>query len=135
VTEGALIRNVDMAIHILSSLKTMGVRVSIDDFGTGYSSLSYLQRFPVDTLKIDRSFINDIANDHNDAAITKAIIGLGSNLGLTVIAEGVENETQLDFLRRHGCHGAQGYLFSPPLPAEETTRFLRNRPAMAAADD
>ncbi|HYH19428.1 MAG TPA: EAL domain-containing protein [Azospirillum sp.] len=135
VTEGALIRNVDMAIHILSSLKTMGVRVSIDDFGTGYSSLSYLQRFPVDTLKIDRSFISEIGTDDSDAAITKAIIGLGSNLGLTVIAEGVETEPQLDFLRRHGCHGAQGYLFSPPLPAEEITRFLRSRTAVAAADD
>jgi len=135
VTEGALIRNVDMAIHILSSLKTMGVRVSIDDFGTGYSSLSYLQRFPVDTLKIDRSFISEIVTDHGDAAITKAIIGLGSSLGLTVIAEGVETEPQLDFLRRHGCHGAQGYLFSPPMAAEDATRFLRTRPAMAAADD
>ncbi|HYD66260.1 putative bifunctional diguanylate cyclase/phosphodiesterase, partial [Azospirillum sp.] len=135
VTEGALIRNVDMAILILKSLKEMGVKVSIDDFGTGYSSLSYLQRFPVDTLKIDRSFVNDVPTDQNDAAIVKAIIGLGSSLGLTVIAEGVETEPQLDFLRRHGCHGAQGYLFSPPMSAEDATRFLRTRPAMAAADD
>ncbi|HEY0832485.1 MAG TPA: EAL domain-containing protein [Azospirillum sp.] len=135
VTEGALIRNVDMAIHILASLKAMGVRVSIDDFGTGYSSLAYLQRFPVDTLKIDRSFISEIVDDHDGAAITKAIIGLGGTLGLTVIAEGVETEPQLDFLRRHGCHGAQGYLFSPPLPADETTLFLRGLPALAAASD
>ncbi|HYH40323.1 MAG TPA: EAL domain-containing protein [Azospirillum sp.] len=124
VTEGALIRNVDMAILILKSLKEMGVKVSIDDFGTGYSSLSYLQRFPVDTLKIDRSFVNDVPNDQNDAAIVKAIIGLGSSLGLQVIAEGVETEQQLNFLRESGCHGGQGYLFSPPIPADDASRFL-----------
>ncbi len=127
VTEGALIRNLDMAILILKSLKEMGIKVSIDDFGTGYSSLSYLQRFPVDTLKIDRSFVADVPNDQNDAAIVKAIIGLGSSLGLTVLAEGVETEQQLDFLREAGCHGVQGYLFSSPLPAEEASRFLRRR--------
>ncbi|WP_158284000.1 EAL domain-containing protein [Azospirillum sp. TSO22-1] len=124
VTEGALIRNVDMAILILKSLKEMGVKVSIDDFGTGYSSLSYLQRFPVDTLKIDRSFVNDVPNDQNDAAIVKAIIGLGSSLGLQVIAEGVETEQQLNFLRESGCHGGQGYLFSPPIPPDDASRFL-----------
>ncbi|WP_431854542.1 bifunctional diguanylate cyclase/phosphodiesterase [Azospirillum sp.] len=127
VTEGALIRNVDMAILILKSLKEMGVKVSIDDFGTGYSSLSYLQRFPVDTLKIDRSFVNDVPNDQNDAAIVKAIIGLGSSLGLHVIAEGVETEQQLNFLREAGCHGGQGYLFSPPIPADDASRFLLRR--------
>ncbi|HYG89959.1 MAG TPA: EAL domain-containing protein [Azospirillum sp.] len=131
VTEGALIRNVDMAILILKSLKEMGVRVSIDDFGTGYSSLSYLQRFPVDTLKIDRSFVSDVPTDQNDAAIVKAIISLGSSLNLNVIAEGVETEQQFDFLRDAGCHSGQGYLFSPPIPAEDASRFLLRR--MAAA--
>ena len=132
VTEGALIRNVDMAILILRSLKEMGVKVSIDDFGTGYSSLSYLQRFPVDTLKIDRSFVNDVSTDQNDAAIVKAIISLGSSLGLNVIAEGVETEQQLNFLRDSGCHGGQGYLFSPPIPAEDASRFLLRRVARSA---
>ncbi|WP_448188708.1 bifunctional diguanylate cyclase/phosphodiesterase [Azospirillum sp. sgz301742] len=132
VTEGALIRNVDMAILILKSLKEMGVKISIDDFGTGYSSLSYLQRFPVDTLKIDRSFVNEVSNDQHDAAIVKAIIGLGSSLGLNIIAEGVETEQQLDFLRDAGCHSGQGYLFSPPIPAEDASRFMIRSVARSA---
>jgi diguanylate cyclase (GGDEF)-like protein len=124
ITESCLIQNTQMMIALLTELNRLGVRFSIDDFGTGYSSLSYLKRFPVDTLKIDRSFVCDIGTDPDDAAIVKAIIVLAQSLEMHVVAEGVETQTQLDFLRTYQCNEVQGYLISRPLPAEDFAALL-----------
>ena len=124
ITESVIMRNTRTTVAALTSLGEMGVRLSIDDFGTGYSSLSYLKRFPIDTLKIDRSFIRDVISDTDDAAITRAIIGLGNSLNIDVIAEGVETKEQLEFLRSHHCDDIQGFLISQPLPAIEFSKFL-----------
>jgi diguanylate cyclase (GGDEF)-like protein/PAS domain S-box-containing protein len=130
LTEGVLMDNVDNNIQILRNIKEMGFKISIDDFGTGYSSLSYLKCFPIDILKIDQSFVRDIATDPDDAAIVTAIIGMARSLGFKVIAEGVETEEQLKFLSDHGCDEIQGYFFSRPLPALEATEFIiKNRNA------
>ena len=117
ITESMLVENVDDVIDTLHTLNAMGLEVSIDDFGTGYSSLSYLKRYPIDTLKIDRSFVQDIATDPDDATIVTAIIAMAHSLQMNVIAEGVETEEQLAFLRQRGCDRCQGYYFSKPLPA------------------
>jgi diguanylate cyclase (GGDEF)-like protein/PAS domain S-box-containing protein len=124
VTESALIDDPEKASVTLSRLKDMGLAISIDDFGTGYSSLSYLKRFPIDCLKIDRTFVRDIATDPDDAAIVTAIITMAQSLKLDVVAEGVENQEQLDFLRARGCAAAQGFFFSRPLPAEAVRSML-----------
>jgi EAL domain-containing protein (putative c-di-GMP-specific phosphodiesterase class I) len=113
------------SVAVLQHLKKLGVRVAIDDFGTGYSSLNYLKRFPIDTLKIDRSFVSDIPNDQDDATITTAIIGLAHNLRLNVIAEGVETPEQVEFLRANRCDEAQGFLFSRPLTVMQMTACLQ----------
>jgi diguanylate cyclase len=126
ITESVVMQNASEAIVTLEKLSKMGVHVSIDDFGTGYSSLSYLKRFPIDKLKIDRSFIRDISSDMDDAAIVRATIGLAHNLRLKVIAEGVETEDQLHFLRSLGCDEYQGYYKSRPLPPSEFERSIRN---------
>jgi EAL domain-containing protein (putative c-di-GMP-specific phosphodiesterase class I) len=118
LTESLVMDNAEEFIAKLRALKSLGVQLSVDDFGTGYSSLSYLKQFPVDRLKIDKSFVRHVVTDQGDAAIAQAVIRLGQILGLAVTAEGVETDEQLDFLRRYGCHEAQGYLFSPPLPAQ-----------------
>jgi EAL domain-containing protein (putative c-di-GMP-specific phosphodiesterase class I) len=126
LTESLLMHNVAGTINTLNNLKDAGIKFSIDDFGTGYSSLSYLKRFPISSLKIDQSFVRDLASDQNDEAIVAAIIALGHSLGLNVIAEGVETVAQLAWLRKMGCDEIQGYLFSHPVPAAEMTRLLEN---------
>ncbi|QZZ22958.1 EAL domain-containing protein [Leptothermofonsia sichuanensis E412] len=126
LTETSVMENVETTIQTLKDLKEMGVRISIDDFGTGYSSLNYLKRFPIDTLKIDQSFVREVTTDPNDAAIAKAIIAMAQSLQLKVIAEGVETEEQFNFLRQSGCHAMQGYLFSPPIPATEFETLIRS---------
>ncbi len=125
LTESILMADTDLAVNTLTELKKMDVRTSMDDFGTGYSSLSYLKRFPLGALKIDRSFVRDIKTDVEDAAIVKAILAMSQSLGLKVIAEGVENEYQVKYLRKHGCQEAQGYFFSKPIPSQEFTNLLR----------
>jgi diguanylate cyclase (GGDEF)-like protein/PAS domain S-box-containing protein len=124
LTESLFMSDITPAVDLLHRIKALGVNLSIDDFGTGYSSLSYLSRFPIDVLKIDRSFVADITRDANDEAIVTSIIALAHNLKLAVIAEGVETGEQLDYLRRHGCDEMQGYYFSPPLPAHQFEQLL-----------
>jgi EAL domain-containing protein (putative c-di-GMP-specific phosphodiesterase class I) len=124
VTESVSIHGEEKAVTWLETLKEMGVRLSIDDFGTGYSSLSYLKRLPIDTIKIDQSFIRDITTDPDDAAIITAIIRMAHSLRLNVVAEGVETADQLAFLRRQNCNQVQGYYFSKPVPAEEFEQLL-----------
>jgi diguanylate cyclase (GGDEF)-like protein/PAS domain S-box-containing protein len=124
LTEGAMLHDPEAAERLLGEVRAQGVRLSIDDFGTGYSSLGRLKHFAVDKLKIDRSFIADLADDPNDAAIARAIITLGHSLGLTVVSEGVETAAQLDYLRSQGCDAVQGWLYAPALPADEAVRVL-----------
>lgn len=124
LTESVLMHDAESSANVLEALKSMGVHLAIDDFGTGYSSLSYLKRFPIDTLKIDQSFVRNLAIDANDATIVSAVIGMGINLQQRVIAEGVETHEQLAFLRARQCLGGQGFLFSSPLPAADFARLL-----------
>lgn len=126
ITESVVMENAADAVVTLEKLNRMGIQLSIDDFGTGYSSLSYLKRFPIDKLKIDRSFIRDISSDEDDAAIVRATIGLAHNLRLTVVAEGVETEDQLEVLRSLGCDEYQGYYRGKPLPPEQFEQCLRD---------
>ncbi len=124
ITETVVMQNPDFAVGILNQLRDLGAHISIDDFGTGYSSLAHLKRFSVNTLKIDKSFVKDVHHNSTDAAIATAIISMGNSLNLKVIAEGVENNGQLDFLRNNQCDEMQGFLFSKPVPAEEAVTFL-----------
>ncbi|WP_394780270.1 putative bifunctional diguanylate cyclase/phosphodiesterase [Undibacterium sp.] len=125
LTESTILDNVDSTTAKMHELRGLGIAFSMDDFGTGYSSLAYLQRLPLNQLKIDRSFVRDISDDENDATIVRAIISLGVNLGLNVIAEGVETLAQRSFLIEHDCHAFQGYLFSKPLPLEGFQELLK----------
>jgi EAL domain-containing protein (putative c-di-GMP-specific phosphodiesterase class I) len=126
LTETILMNDLAETIVALNKLREAGVSLEMDDFGTGYSSLSYLKRLPLDTLKIDRSFVMDLENNRDDAAICAAIIAMAHTLGLKVIAEGVETEAQLDYLREQGCDEMQGFLISKALPAAELEKqFLK----------
>ncbi len=125
ITESVIMRNVNETISTLNDFKEMGISISVDDFGTGYSSLSYLKRFPLDNLKVDRTFVKDIPDNEDDVTITSAIIALAQSLGLGVVAEGVETQNQVSFLKQQGCEMAQGYLFSEPLPADKMVEMLR----------
>jgi EAL domain-containing protein (putative c-di-GMP-specific phosphodiesterase class I) len=124
LTESILLQDQEAAIKTIDELKKMGVKLSIDDFGTGYSSLSYLKRLAVDKLKIDQSFVRDLASNPEDAAIARAIILLGHTLQLSVIAEGVETDAQLAFLKNEGCDEVQGFYFSRPLPTGEIAELF-----------
>jgi len=127
ITETVLMENVHANVELLNKLQTAGIRLSIDDFGTGYSSMAYLKRFPIDQVKIDRTFVRDIPGDGDDEAITTAIIAMAHSLGLSVVAEGVETETQLQFLRNAGCDIMQGYYFAEAKPPEQVEVFLKAR--------
>ncbi len=136
ITEGVLVKNAEETIDMLRRVRQLGVQVSIDDFGTGYSSLSYLTCFPIDKLKIDKSFVRDITEDPNDAAVTSAIIVMAHTLGLKVVAEGVENEAQFGYLADRGCDIAQGYYFGRPLSqALFMEKAIRAAVAEAASKD
>ena len=124
VTETAAMANAQHAIEQMHAIRSAGATLAIDDFGTGYSSLAYLKLFPVQTLKLDRTFVRDIETDENDSAICKASISLAHNMGMSVVAEGVETTGQRDFLVAHNCDTMQGYLFSRPLPAETLKLYL-----------
>jgi diguanylate cyclase (GGDEF)-like protein/PAS domain S-box-containing protein len=127
ITESLLVKHATATLEALKAVRALGVRLAVDDFGTGYSALAYLRRFPIDTLKIDRSFVHDIPGDPDDSAITTAIVAMAQSLRLEAVAEGVENEAQRDFLRSRGCRLMQGFLYSRPLPADEITKLLAAR--------
>jgi EAL domain-containing protein (putative c-di-GMP-specific phosphodiesterase class I) len=124
LTESIVMEQAEQAIATLDALKALGVRLAIDDFGTGYSSLAYLKRFPIDKLKIDRSFVQGVANDTDDREIAATIIAMARSLNMAVLAEGVETEQQLAFLRLYGCDQYQGFLFSKPMPADQMRTWL-----------
>ena len=127
ITESVMMPDPEQAVKLLKDLKDIGVRVTIDDFGTGYSSLAYLKRLPIDCVKIDASFVRGIPLDASDIAITDTILAMAGSLGLKVVAEGVENHDQVQFLERRGCDDMQGFYFSRPLSADEMTAYLRGR--------
>jgi EAL domain-containing protein (putative c-di-GMP-specific phosphodiesterase class I) len=124
ITETAIMDNREHALSIMNNLHEQGIRLAIDDFGTGYSSLASLKYFPLDVLKIDKTFIDDIPSLQDDMVIASTIIALAHHLGFNVLAEGVETEDQLTFLREHGCDSYQGYLYSKPLPVDEFVKLL-----------
>jgi len=119
ITEGVLMADTEETIGRLREIRDLGVTIAIDDFGVGFSSLSYITRFPIDTLKIDRSFVSKLPNSTSDAAVAQAIIALATSLGIKIVAEGVETRQQLDFLRLHGCDAGQGYYLGRPKPADD----------------
>jgi diguanylate cyclase (GGDEF)-like protein len=135
ITESSAMQNAESTVETLRELKALGVRVAIDDFGIGHSSLGYLKRLPIDSLKIDQSFVRDITTDPDDAAIATAVIALAHTLKLTVVAEGVETTEQLAFLRDRRCDRMQGHLLSPPLPADVCLRFLDRWQDVPASSD
>jgi diguanylate cyclase (GGDEF)-like protein/PAS domain S-box-containing protein len=135
ITEGVVIQNADKAQRVLSALKRTGIRIAIDDFGTGYSSLGQLRRFPIDTLKIDRSFVRELPDNVEDCGIAHAIIAMAGTLGLTVVAEGVETREQAEFLREHGCDLVQGFFYSKPMAADLLRPMLEAQPHLVPVDD
>ena len=130
ITETMLMEDADAAAFTVQRLHELGIRLAIDDFGTGYSSLNYLKRFPIDTVKIDRSFVMEIPGNPDDIAITAAVISMAHRLNLVVVAEGVETAEQLEFLTEHDCEYGQGYYFAKPLPLTEVQRFFDPAVAM-----
>ncbi|HDZ36734.1 MAG TPA: EAL domain-containing protein, partial [Marinobacter sp.] len=126
ITERLLLDNSSETAEILKAMDRAGIRLSVDDFGTGYSALSYLKSYPFDTLKIDKTFIQDVTKAPEDGALVRAIISMAHSLGLTIIAEGVETEQQTHFLKQEGCDFAQGYFYSHPLPEKEFTEWLKS---------
>jgi diguanylate cyclase (GGDEF)-like protein len=125
ITESMVMQEPEQAVKLMESFRRMGVRITIDDFGTGYSSLGYLKRFPIDSLKVDKSFVRDLPHSSDDVAITRAVIAMAHSLQMNVVAEGVEHRAQFDVLHAEGCDEFQGYLCRPPLPEEELMRFIR----------
>ena len=125
VTESMVMQNVPRAVRVLEAISGRGIRLAIDDFGTGYSSMSLMKQFPIDTIKIDRSFVRDLPEDSEDKAIAQAIIGMGKALGMTIVAEGVETIGQEAFLREQACDEMQGFLFSKPVPPRQLEDLLR----------
>ncbi|MHB1677136.1 MAG: EAL domain-containing protein [Sulfuriferula sp.] len=126
ITESVLMRDAESSSLVLQQLKNMGVRLAVDDFGTGYSSLSYLNRFPIDVLKIDRSFVQDIATTKGNGVIVSAVIAMGASLKQQVVAAGVEQQAQVDFLKGQHCEEGQGYFFSQPLCAQRFAALLES---------
>jgi EAL domain-containing protein (putative c-di-GMP-specific phosphodiesterase class I) len=126
ITETAIVAARDRAIALLTQLRELGVKLALDDFGTGYSSLSYLKSFPIDTVKIDRSFVAEMLTDHTTASIVEAIVSMSRILGLSVVAEGVEDHAQFAFLERVGCDAAQGFYLSAAVPAEQFASLLKD---------
>ncbi|WP_278549857.1 putative bifunctional diguanylate cyclase/phosphodiesterase [Desulfovibrio piger] len=127
ITETTMMRDLALTVSVLERLTTGGIAVAIDDFGTGHSSLYYLKTFPISSIKIDRSFVRDIPNDETDATIVTTVVSMGRNLGIGIVAEGVETEAQLDFLRSLECPEVQGYYFSKPLPPHAFEAWMENR--------
>lgn len=127
LTESLMIHDVENTLRILTGLKAVGIRVAVDDFGSGYSSLALLQRFPLDTIKIDRSFVREIGGTAEDTGLADAIIAMGKSLSLTVVAQGVETKEQAEHLRSHACDELQGFYFKRPLPVDEFTQLLRDQ--------
>ena len=125
LTESMVMQNPERTTKVLTAIKQMGVRIAIDDFGVGYSSLAQIKRFPIDTLKVDRSFIRDLEGNAEDRAITEAIISMGKTLSLTVVAEGVETQEQQSFLLDHSCDAMQGFYFSKPIEPDQFAAFLQ----------
>lgn len=124
-----MMQEIKKSATILEELRHLGLKIAVDDFGTGYSSLAYLKRLPINTIKIDRSFVRDVTIDADDAAITRTIIAMGHNLGLKVVAEGVETHEQMHFLRECDCDEVQGFLIATPLPAGDVVDYIR-RPSI-----
>jgi diguanylate cyclase (GGDEF)-like protein len=134
ITESILMKNLDFSIGVLNNLRNMGIHVSLDDFGTGYSSLNYLKRLPINTLKIDKSFVDNITIDPKDEIIARAIIELAHKMGLKIVAEGVEFAQQFNFLKEHKCDKVQGFLFSKPVPSEEFEQLLRESKSFISSE-
>ena len=132
ISESLLMRDVQKTLHIFRGIKAIGVRIAVDDFGIGYSSLASLKQFPLDTIKIDRTFIHDVASVAENKALTEAIIAMGRTLSLTVVAQGVETKEQADFLRQNACDEFQGFYLNKPMPADQMTELLR--PQLDTAD-
>jgi EAL domain-containing protein (putative c-di-GMP-specific phosphodiesterase class I) len=130
ITEGGAMQDVERSVETLTGLRALGVSIAVDDFGTGYSSLSYLKRLPVDRVKLDQSFVRDLTTSSDDAAIASAVIAMAHSLTLEVVAEGVESQEQLAFLRRQGCDAMQGYLVSHPVASQEFVQLLEQGNAL-----
>jgi EAL domain-containing protein (putative c-di-GMP-specific phosphodiesterase class I) len=135
ITEATLLRDIESIVPRLKTLRRLGVGIAIDDFGTGYSSLSYLHQFPISSLKVDRSFVGDIRADDSGAPVVDAIVAMAGSLNLAILAEGVENRSQLRYLHRHGCREVQGFLFSQPVAAGAMGVLLADDPYRELADD